>query len=86
MLKHISDINCNKSSGGNIPAKVVKMAKKELTVLPITNCINKGISSSTFLDEFKFVNIIPVYKKQDVSDKTSYRTIISQIFEKAPYS
>ena len=66
------------------------MTKEKLTV-PITNCINKCISSSNFSDELKISDITSVYKKQDVSDKTNYRQIgllpiISKIFEKILYS
>ena len=31
------------------------------------------ISLSTFPDELKIANIMPVYKKQDVNDQTNYR-------------
>ena len=44
-------------------AKIIKIAKEELTI-PITNCINKCISSSTFPDELKIGNIILVYRKK----------------------
>ena len=50
-----------KSSGGGIPATIIKIAKEELTV-PIANGINKCISSSTFPDELKISDIIPVIK------------------------
>ena len=50
------------------------MAKEECTV-PITNCTNECISSSTFPEELKNADIIPVYEKQDVNDKTSYQSI-----------
>ena len=67
-------------------AKIIKIAKEELTI-PITNCINKCISSSTFPDELKIGNIILVYRKKNVNDKTNHRpinllSIFSQIFEK----
>ena len=70
MLKCISEIDCNKSSGGDIPAKIIKMANKELTV-PITSYIKKCISSGNFPVELKTTDIIPVCKKQDVNDKLS---------------
>ena len=46
--------------------------------------------SSTNPDELKIANIVPVYKKQSVNDKTNYRPIsllpiISKLFEKVPY-
>ena len=73
-LLFMLQIACNKSSGGGIPARIIKIAKEELTV-PIASGINKCISSSTFPDELKISDIISVYKKQDMSDKTNYRPI-----------
>ena len=47
MLKYINEMDCNKSSGDKILAKIIKMSEEEITV-PITNCINKCISLSIF--------------------------------------
>ena len=85
MLKYINEINCNKISSGDIHAKIIKIAKEEVLV-PLTNCINKCISSITFQDELKIADIVPVYKKHDINCKTNHRptsllTIISNIFE-----
>ena len=90
VLKYINEIGWNKSSGRDIPTKVINMAKEKLTVR-ITNYINDCISSSIFPHELKIVNIIPVYKKQNVDDKSYYRQmcllpIIFRIFEKVLYS
>ena len=38
------------SSSGDIPAKIVKIAKEEIAE-PIRNCINSSISTGTFPDE-----------------------------------
>ena len=46
VLKYINEIDCNKSSGGEIPIKFIKMVKEELTVA-MANYLNKCISSST---------------------------------------
>ena len=54
MLKYINEIDCNESSGGDIPAKIIKMAKVEL-IVTITNYINWCISSSTFPDDLKLL-------------------------------
>ena len=32
VLKYINKLDCNKTSGGDIPAKIIKMAIEELTV------------------------------------------------------
>ena len=58
--------------------------------MTMTNCINNCISSNTFPDELKIVDVIPVYKKEDVNDKINYQPIsllpiISKIFEKFLY-
>ena len=74
VLKYINETNCNKSSGEDIPTKNSKMAKKRLTV-PVTNCTNECISLSTFPNELKIADIIPVYKKRAVNNKTNYRSI-----------
>ena len=42
-LRYINLIDCSKGSVGDIHAKIIKMAKEEITV-PFPNCINKCIS------------------------------------------
>ena len=49
------------------------------------------ISLSTFPDELKIGNIMPVYKKQEMNDQTNYRPssllpIVWKMFEKVLYS
>ena len=56
-------------------------------MIPITNCINKCISTKSFLDELKVADVIPVFKKEDPKNKANYRPIsllpiISKIFER----
>ena len=46
-LKYINEINSSKSLKGKIAAKIIKTTKEEV-IVPIPNCINKCISSSTF--------------------------------------
>ena len=57
-----------------MPAKIIKIAKAGITE-PIRNCINSSISTSTFLDELKIADIVPVFKKEDQNDKTNDRPI-----------
>ena len=82
-------IDCNKSSSGDIPAKIIKIAKEEIAE-PIRSWINSSISTDTFSDELKIADIVPVFKKEYQNDKTNYRPIsllllISKIFEKFLY-
>ena len=70
VLKQINEVDCNKSSGGNILEKTFQMTKEELT-FPITNCINKCISASTFPDERK----ITVSEKLAIDQLVYYQCI-----------
>jgi len=74
VLKHILDMDPKKSSSGEISAKVLKLAKEEV-LIPITECINKCITTNTFPDELKNADIIPIFKKKDPNDKSNYRPI-----------
>ena len=40
---------------------ITKLAKKEI-LIPVTNCINKFVSTKCFQDELKVAYIIPVFK------------------------
>ena len=59
----IDEIYCNKSSSGDIPAKIIKIAKGE-TAEPIRNCINSSISTGTFPDELKIADIALLSKSR----------------------
>ena len=73
-IKFIDEIDCYKSSSGDIPANVIKTAKEEIAE-SIRNCINNSISTGNFPDELKKPDIIPVFKKEDQNDKTNYRPL-----------
>ena len=66
VIKFIDEIDCNKSSSRDIPAKIIKIAKEEIAK-PIANCINSSIP--TGMNELKIANIVPVFKKEDQNDK-----------------
>ena len=56
-------------------------------MIPITNYINKCISTKSFPDALKVADVIPVFKKEDPNNKANYRPIIllpiiSKIFER----
>ena len=83
VIKFIDEIDCNKSSSGDIQ---IKIAKKDIAK-PIRD---SSISIGTSPDELKIADIVPVFKKEDQNDKTNYRPIsllplISKIFEKFLY-
>ena len=89
IITFIDEIDCNKSSSGEIPAKIIKMAKEEVSE-PITNCINDSIISGIFPGELKLADIVPSFKKEDLNDKANYRPIsllplISKLYEKVLY-
>ena len=65
VIKLIDQIDCNKSSSGQIPAKINIIAKKEIAE-PITNCIDSSISTDTFPDELEISEIVPVFKKKKI--------------------
>ena len=52
--KYTNEIDFNKSSGDDLPAKIIKMAEEERTVT-LTNCINKCISLTSFPDNLKLL-------------------------------
>ena len=88
-MRYINKIDIKKSSSGEISLVIIKLAKKEI-LIPITNCINKCISTKSFPDEWKVADVIPVYKKENPNDKANYRPIsllpiISKIFERVPF-
>ena len=56
VIKFVDEIDCNKISSGDIPAKIIKIAKEEIAK-PIRHCTNSSISTGTFLDELKIADI-----------------------------
>ena len=89
IITFIDEIDSNKSSSGEIPAKIIKMAKEEVSQ-PITNCINDSIISDIFPRELILADIVPTFKKEDQNDKANYRPIsllplISKLYEKVLY-
>ena len=89
IITFIDEIDCNKSSSGEILAKIIKMTKEEVSE-PITNCINDSIISDIFPGKLKLADIVPTFKKEDQNDKANYRPIsllplISKLYEKVLY-
>ena len=67
--------------------KVQAKISKNKILIPITNCINKCISTKSNPDELKVADVMPVFKKDDPNNKANYGSIsslpiISKIFER----
>ena len=57
ILRYINEIDIKKSSSGEISPAIIKLAKKEI-LIPITNCINKCIST-VLMDLSKAYDCLP---------------------------
>ena len=69
-----NEIDSKKGSSGEISPAVIKLAEKEI-LIPIANCINKCISTKSFLDELKVADIISVFRKEDPNNQENYSLI-----------
>ena len=78
-------VSNNEGKYGSIPATVLKQCVN--AHLPhLTNSINYSIQNSSFLQELKLLEVIPVYKKLDPLQKENYRPVsllpqVSKVFE-----
>lgn len=87
MIKEIVALNPRKAVSGKIPIKALKAAMFECTEILTDIFNNYVIESSSFPDELKLAEIIPVHKKNATTDKSNYRPIsllpvVSKIFER----
>ena len=85
--KEIENLYTKKSSTyGSIPASILKQCVN--AYLPhLTNSINCSIHHSSFPQELKLSEVIPVYKKLDPLQKENYRPVsllphVSKVFER----
>ena len=83
VLKHLND---SKSVSGDIPTKIIKLAKF-VCAPTLTSCFNHSLESQHFPDSLKQADIIPVHKKKSKHDKDNYRPVSllpspAKIFEK----
>ena len=88
--KEIRNLNVKKlSTYSSIPASILKQCVD--AYLPyLTDSINYSLRESTFPEELKHSEVIPVYKKLDPLKKGNYRPIsllphVSKVFERIIY-
>ena len=85
----IKNIPNNKASGEEIPLNILKQSR--FTYEMLTDCINDAIvGENIFPDSLKFADITPVDKKDEKTNKESYRPVsvlplISKVFERIIY-
>ena len=88
--KVVLKLNSKKSSTyGAILESILKQTI-EVYLKYLTNTINHSVKESTFPDELKQSEVIPVYKKLDPSQEENYRPVsllphISKVFERVIY-
>ena len=85
----IRDIKNNKSVGTKIPIQILK--ESEFTFEIFTNCINKSIETSCFLDSLEEANTTPIFKKDNPLNNSNYRPVsilsfILKVYERLIYN
>ena len=70
ILGKLKMINVKKAAGyDNIPPKLIKIGA-EIVCTPICSLVNKSIDMCSFPCLLKCAEVTPVYKKDDVMNKT----------------
>ncbi len=86
VMKFVETLDASKSTSGNKPTKIIKMAKYILCPY-LTDCINTAIQNCSFPDELKKADVSSIFKQDDSSWKGNYRPIsvlsaLSKVYEK----
>ena len=74
VMNFVEALDASKSTSGNIPTKIIKMAKDILCPY-LTDCINAAIQNCSFPDELKKADVSSIFKQDDSSWKGNYRRI-----------
>ena len=85
----ISSLDSHKSSGLNIPVKILKLLKNDISQ-QLSDIFNMSFSTGQFPSVLKIAKVIPIHKKQSKVGSTNYRPIsllsnIEKIIEKLMY-
>ena len=89
LKKVIKDLKTNKSVGGEILTQTLK--ESEFTFKTLKNCINQSLKTTgEFPGSLKLGNLTPIYKKDDLLDKSNYRPVsilplLSKVYERIIY-
>ncbi|XP_057316881.1 uncharacterized protein LOC130657914 [Hydractinia symbiolongicarpus] len=90
VTKKIKDLDKNKTTQqSDIPTQIIQ-ENSDIFGNVLCNSINYNIDQSNFPKSLKNADVIPVFKKEDRTDKCNYRPVsilpnISKIFEKCLY-
>ena len=84
--KVILGLKESKKVSGSLPVRILKLSV-DLYVDKLTDCFNKALNSSSFPDELKLADIVPIHKKGSKFDKSNYRPVsllpaLSKVFER----
>ena len=73
IAKNINGLPQNKSVNSDIPLNVLRSS--EFTFSYLTEYINEVLRNSKFPKSLKLSNIVPVYEKNEPTDKSNFRPI-----------
>ena len=84
----VKNLPSDKATAAEIPVDILK--NSEFCFSELTKCINEAFNENKFPDTLKLSDIMPVFKKLDPTDKTSFRPVsvlplLSKVFEKIMY-
>ena len=88
--RYIAKIGLKKSTGvDNLSPKILRLTSSVLAG-PITNIVNRMLSTNQFPDQLKLARLSPIFKKEDPLLKSNYHPVsilpaISKVFERAIY-